>query len=130
MRALLAWTLLACAAAALASEDYPFRLVGKREADGASVYAINDGPIPISVTVRFTELVNLKSEAPSPVALVVPPHSGERRIAGLHPVDAHESWNYRYNYQYRYGAYTAVHGRDAVYRLPWQEGRTFLISQA
>ena len=126
----LAWLLvfwLGCAAA----EDapYPFKVKGERVGRGAVVRASNDGPIPVSVAVQFDVMQNLRSSVPEPVVAVVPAHAVQE-LTWLIPEERGKGWGYKLRYRMRYGDYTAVHNPAALYRVPWMDGRTFVIGQA
>ena len=113
----------------LGAEPYPIKVQGVRAGRGAVVRAHNEGPIPISVVVTFTEFENLQSSAAVPVVAVVPANS-VIELTWLSPLEARKGWSYKLRYRYRYGAYTAVHDPDALYRMPWLDGRSFIIGQA
>lgn len=113
---------------AAAESAYPLTVKGTREGNGAVVRAHNDGPIPVSVAVLFTEFENLASTERVPVVAVVPPNT-VLDLTRLVPVEP-KKWGYRLRYRYRYGAYNAAHDPAAMYRVPWLDGRTFVIGQA
>jgi murein DD-endopeptidase MepM/ murein hydrolase activator NlpD len=118
------WVGCACAQA-----KYPITVKGERAGRGALVHARNEGPIPISVVITFPEFDNLQSSENLPIVLVVPAHT-TRGVAALTPVDPKKGWSYKLRYRYRYGSYNAGHDPNATYRVPWTEGRTFVIGQA
>ena len=113
----------------LGAEPYPIKVQGVRAGRGAVVRAHNEGPIPISVVVTFTEFDNLNSSEPAPIVSVVPANS-VIELTWLSPVEPRKGWGYKLRYRYRYGAYTAAHDPDALYRMPWLDGRSFVIGQA
>jgi murein DD-endopeptidase MepM/ murein hydrolase activator NlpD len=127
----LAWLLVLWLGCAAAQDEnrYPIKVKGERDGGGAVLRAYNEGPIPISLVIRLPELVNLQPSERLPIVTVAPPHS-TLEIARLAPIEARRSWSYRLSYRYRYGAYTAAHDPQALYRMPWLEGRTFVIGQA
>jgi murein DD-endopeptidase MepM/ murein hydrolase activator NlpD len=100
-----------------------------RAGRGAVVRAHNEGPIPISVVVTFTEFENLNTSEAVPIIAVVPPNS-VLELTRLTPLETKKGWGYRLRYRYRYGPYTAAHDPDALYRVPWLDGRSFIIGQA
>jgi murein DD-endopeptidase MepM/ murein hydrolase activator NlpD len=125
----LAFAWLGCAAAQPASPEPPIRVKGEREGRGAVVRAHNEGPIPVSVTVTFPEIDNLESTERVPIVTVVPANT-VLDLTRLAPVDAKKGWSYKLRFRYRYGSYTAGHDPAAMYRVPWLDGRTFVIGQA
>ena len=112
-----------------ASQEQPVRVKGEREGRGAVVRAYHDSPIPVSMVVTFTEFENLGSSASLPIVTVVPGNS-VLEVTRLHSVDTRKGWNYRLRYRCRWGSYTASHDPAAMYRVPWLDGRTFIIGQA
>jgi hypothetical protein len=121
----LLWTGLALAQA----PRYPLTVKGTREGRGAMVRAHNEGPIPVSVVVSFTEFKNLQSTERVPIVMVVPPNS-TLDLTRLNALDPKQGWGYRLRYRFRFGSYNAGHDPAALYRVPWMEGRTFIIGQA
>jgi hypothetical protein len=121
--------LLAFLCASVLAQEQPVRVKGEREGRGAVVRAYNDTPIPVSVVVSFTEFENLASSVNLPVVTVVPGNS-VLEVIRLQSVDTRKGWHYRLRYRYRWGSYTASHDPAAMYRVPWLDGRTFVIGQA
>jgi murein DD-endopeptidase MepM/ murein hydrolase activator NlpD len=121
---------LAWLGSALAADaPYPIKLQAAREGNEAVLRATNGGPIPVSLAVHFVENENVASSEPMPVVTVVPPHA-VAVLTRFSPVEAKKTWRYKYRYRYRYGSYTAGHDPGAMYRVPWLDGRTFVIGQA
>jgi murein DD-endopeptidase MepM/ murein hydrolase activator NlpD len=125
----LALALLWAGLAAAQQARYPLTVKGTREGRGAVVRAHNEGPIPVSVVVSFTEVKNLQSTERVPIVMVVPAQT-TLDLTRLSPVDPKEGWGYRLRYRFRYGSYNAGHDPAALYRVPWIEGRSFVIGQA
>src|SRR5690242_14047987 len=121
--------LIAWIGVAAADNPYPFKMRSERDGKAAIVHARNDGPIPLSVRMEFAERRNISTAEHWPLLLVVPPNT-DLPVARISAFDPKKTWGYRYSYRFQYGAYTAVHDRAALYRLPWPEGRTFVIGQA
>lgn len=112
-----------------AAQEHPVRVKGEREGRGAVVRATNDSPIPVSVVVSFPEIENLQSTERMPLVTVVPGNT-VLDITRLSPLDAKKGWHYKLRFRYRYGSYNAGHDPAAMYRVPWLDGRTFVIGQA
>jgi murein DD-endopeptidase MepM/ murein hydrolase activator NlpD len=102
---------------------------GEREGRGAVVRAYNESPIPVSMVVTFPEFENLASSENLPIVTVVPANT-VTVVTFLKVLDTRKGWNYRLRYRYRWGSYTAGHDPAAMYRVPWLDGRTFVIGQA
>jgi murein DD-endopeptidase MepM/ murein hydrolase activator NlpD len=119
--------LLGSAGAAIT--DYPFKLVTR--ADGASqqVVAENSGPAPITVHVTLTGQ-NYASDQTWPLTATIEPFSSialGRVYAGDNP-DA--PYNFLFRYSHHFGRVNAAQDEGAVYRLPFEEGHAFVVSQA
>jgi len=120
---------LAGAQAYAAVTDYPFRLVTRTEGPDQELVAENDGPAPITVYVTLSG-ENFASDRPWPATVVVPPHTAlplgrvfvANRNAG--------GFNFLFRYSHHFGKVDAQHDSDAVYRLPFQEGESFAVTQA
>src|SRR5262245_39291205 len=72
---------------------------------------------------------NLKSTERLPIVMVVPAQT-TLDLTRLTPAEPRESWGYKLRYRFRYGSYNAGHDLAARYRVPWMDGRTFVIGQA
>lgn len=109
--------------------DYPFRIVTRGTSADYQAVAENSGPAPITVHVSLSGR-NLASDRAWPVTAVVPPHTAlplGRVYADerLGPAD-----NARFDYSYHFGRADAVHDDAVAYRLPFEDGRGFEVSQA
>jgi murein DD-endopeptidase MepM/ murein hydrolase activator NlpD len=82
----------------------------------------------VSVVVAFREMENLNSTERLPIVAIVPPHTVVD-LTRLTPGEKRR-WGYRLSYRYRYGSYNVRHDPLTPYRLPWPEGRSFVIGQA
>jgi murein DD-endopeptidase MepM/ murein hydrolase activator NlpD len=118
-----------CASFAWAQEAYPLKVESVKEEGGATLWAHNNGPAPISLVLKLTVAENVASDVPLPIVAVVAAHSRER-IGRLSVRDRRLGWRYATSWSYRRGAYTAKHSPDAMYRVPWMDGSTFRIGQA
>src|SRR4051794_41863459 len=124
-RAAFAFLLLAWSGLAL-SQAYPITVKGEREGRGAVVRANNEGPIPVSVALTFTEFDNLASSERVPIVTVVPPNT-VLDLTRLSAVDAKRGWSYKLRYRYRYGSDNAGADSAAASRAPRPGGRAFLL---
>ena len=108
--------------------DYPFRLVTREAGAGYEVTAENNGPAPITVFATVTG-ENFASDRQWPVTAVVPPYSVlplGRMFAG----PAAGTYNFLCNYNFHFGRADAAHDSGMAYRLPFENGRGFPVSQA
>jgi murein DD-endopeptidase MepM/ murein hydrolase activator NlpD len=115
--------------AVAAVTDYPFRLVTRAAGEDQHVVAENKGPAPITVHVTLTG-ENFASDREWPMTAVVPPYTtqtlgrvyaGDRNAGG---------YNFLFRYSHHFGKLDAAHDTGAVYRLPFEDGRGFAVSQA
>jgi murein DD-endopeptidase MepM/ murein hydrolase activator NlpD len=109
--------------------DYPFRLLTRADGAAQQVVAENSGPAPITVYVTLTG-ENYASDQVWPVTAVVPPNTSMslgRVFAGDH---TGAPYNFLFRYSHHFGRLDAEHDPDAVYRLPFEEGQAFAVSQA
>jgi murein DD-endopeptidase MepM/ murein hydrolase activator NlpD len=123
--------LMACVlgSAGAAVTDYPFKLLTRAEGSAQQVVAENSGPAPISVYVTLTG-ENYASDNTWPITTVIPPYT----TVALGRVYASDNsgapYSFLFRYSHHFGRLDAQHDADAVYRLPFDEGQAFGISQA
>lgn len=126
---LLPCLLLLCASAR-AQQPFPLKVDYLPEGpSSASLYADNEGIVPVSVRLALEDAENAASDPSLPRVIVVPARTG-MRLARVYQADRAQPWRFRYNYRYLPGVAGAVHDAAATYRLPWMDGRTFSIIQA
>lgn len=121
--------LLVCCRAAAEEEKYPITLEAPKDESGATLWARNDGPAPVSIVLRLTASANIQADAATPLAMVVPPRS-RTRVMRIAQVERTKGWRYAYSWSWRLGALTARHDPKALYRVPWKDGEAFRIDQA
>ena len=115
--------------AGAAITDYPFKLVTRATVSDQHVVAENAGPAPITVHVALTG-ENYASDRTWPVTAVVPPYTSMtlgRVYAGENP---HAPYNFLFRYSHHFGRLDAAHDDHAAYRLPFEEGYAYVVSQA
>jgi murein DD-endopeptidase MepM/ murein hydrolase activator NlpD len=121
--------LISAAPAAAAVTDYPFRLVTRTDGPDQQLVAENKGPAPITVYVTLSG-ENFASDRTWPITTIVPPNTSlplGRVFAADKSVG---SYNFLFRYSHHFGRIDAVQDRDAVYRLPFEEGEAYAVSQA
>lgn len=109
--------------------DYPFRVEHIASGGGHDVVARNDGGAPISVRVVLTEVHNIISQQRWPITAVVPPHQS-LTLGHLLRANPTAAASFGLSYRLQFGDVAAAHDPHAVYRLPFENGRSFLVSQA
>jgi len=125
------WLLLACMLPAVAGGKtaYPFSVVTQRSGAGHQVVARNSGPAPVSVRLTLTNAENVSIQRALPVYAVVQPNS-ELLLLQINPLTPGRNHRFATQSTYKLGSIVAVPDPRAVYRLPYENGRSFLISQA
>ena len=109
--------------------DYPFRLVTKPSGAEQQLFAENSGPAPISVHVALTG-ENFASDRVWPVTAVVPPFT-TLPLGRVYAADkAAGGYNFLFRYSHHFGRVDAAHDANAVYRLPFEDGQSFPVTQA
>jgi murein DD-endopeptidase MepM/ murein hydrolase activator NlpD len=115
-----------CAAApaqALDLEVYT-RANGKARA----IVAKNPHPAPVHLRIEITETENVAG-VPAALEVVVPPRR-ELALATASPVRGDRPMSFSFRRIYSLGDPAARHDDRALYRLPFENGRTFRITQA
>jgi murein DD-endopeptidase MepM/ murein hydrolase activator NlpD len=122
--------LLSCGPApALAGvTDYPFRLVTKPSGGEQQLIAQNDGAAPITVYVTLSG-ENYASDRTWPMTAVVPPYTA-LPLGRVYADKTAASYNFLFRYSHHFGRSDAVHDPNAVYRLPFEEGQSYAVTQA
>jgi murein DD-endopeptidase MepM/ murein hydrolase activator NlpD len=135
MQILLKWLALAGAVvvaslgpAAAAVTDYPFRLFTKADGADQQVVAENSGPSPITVYVSLTGQ-NYASDQVWPATKIVPAHTS-MALGRVYAADKSAGYNFVFRYSHHFGRADAEHDAQAVYRLPFEDGHSYAVSQA
>jgi murein DD-endopeptidase MepM/ murein hydrolase activator NlpD len=128
MKVLLLHLLLACAAAR-AEDPYQFKWESSREQGGIVIRAQNQGLVPVSVRLVLTLAENVAADQRLPLYVVIPPRTNFS-VVRIYPLDAKKAWRYHTGTRTHYGSFQAEHDPAAMYRVPWLDGRTFVIGQA
>jgi murein DD-endopeptidase MepM/ murein hydrolase activator NlpD len=111
-------------------ESYPFSIESEKEGDGHRIVARNNGPAPVSIKVSIADSQYIAPDRPFPVFAVVPPGGGTLYLARIRPAIAGVGYTFRLQSNWLLGDFNATQSPDAVFRLPFQEGMTFVIGQA
>ena len=130
-RILFSWLLIACALPGLAGakQAYPFSVSAERSGAGHDLIARNRGPAPVSVRLTLTATDNVAATQPLPVLAVVRPHS-ELLLLHIRPAVPGRGLRFSTQSTYSIGSFYTIPDPRAIYRLPYQDGRSFVISQA
>lgn len=113
----------------LAKSNYPFTVVAEKIGNRYRIIAHNRGPAPVSVLVSLTAVDNISADQIFPLAVVVRAES-DSMLATVQAVDERRSLHFSTQSHFLPGNFLALHEPGASYRLPFADGRTFVISQA
>lgn len=109
--------------------EYPFRLESVQKGEGHEIIAHNDGPASMTVYVSLAEQENVASDRKWPLTAVVPPKQS-LVLGRLFRATARGAYRFSFKYRHQFGDIAAAHDPKALYRLPFEDGHTFLISQS
>ncbi len=110
-------------------QAYPFSVDIERFGQEHRLVARNRGPAPISVKVTLTSADNAASDQIWPLYAVIRPHA-ETSLARIYAANTNRGYRFSTQVVSQVGNYHALHDRSAHYRLPFENGRAFIISQA
>ncbi len=130
-RLLIFWLLIACTLPGLATakQAYPFSVSAERNSAGSNLIARNRGPAPVSVRLMLSTMDNVSAAQPLPVYAVVRPYS-ELLLLQLRPIYPGRGLRFSTQLTFSVGSFYAIPDPRATYRLPFANGRSFVISQA
>jgi len=125
------WLLMTCTLPAVAGGKaaYPFVVVTQRSGAGHLVVARNSGPAPVSVRLTLANAENVSIQRALPVYAVVPANS-ELLLLQILPSTPGRNHRFATQSTYKLGSILADPDPSAVYRLPYDNGSSFFISQA
>lgn len=128
---LVLWVLTSCmhSATAGAKAGYPFSVTTERSGGGHQVLAHNAGPATVSVRLTVDKAENIGTVQALPVYAVVQPYS-DLRLLQIRPLTPGRGSRFATQSTYKLGSIDAVPDPRALYRLPYENGRRFVIGQA
>lgn len=132
MRTLLLFCLLLAGLPAIgagARSAYPFSVTTERVGSTQNVVASNRGPAPVSVRLTLSVAQNIVVSQPLPVLAVVRPHS-DLVLLQIRAADPARGLRFSSQSAFNPGNFHAQHDPRALYRLPFADGGSFVISQA
>ncbi len=112
-----------------ASGNYPFSISAEKSGNSHDLIARNKGPSPVSLRLSLNTFDNVANETSWPVFQVIRPES-EFTVARISAANKDKGHRFKTQAAYRLGNFHAIHDTRALYRLPFDDGRTFVISQA
>ena len=103
-------------------------LHAEKNGSEVKIYAENKGYCPYTVILNV-RVRNMHTDGEYPKKIVIPARSKEVLVASLR-AKKNKSWKYSFKYSYYKGDYQNTWHNDAyVYNLPFEEGKTFVLSQ-
>ena len=126
---LIALAALASAQAAMAQARYPVSVDSIKEGNAHRIVARNDGRAPIQLSFTLADSANLSSTRTWPFTIVLAPGQMDE-VARVHAADTRQGYKFSYRYAVLLGDPRARPDLGARYRLPFENGRSFPVSQA
>lgn len=121
--------LIASSSPICSADGYPIVIESIRNGQEHTVIARNQGPAPVSLKASLTETQNLASDRDWPIYVVVRPHT-DLPLARLFSSDNVNGYRFGLQTSYNLGDFSALHDPRALYSLPYDNGKTFLVTQA
>lgn len=95
----------------------------------SEIIATNKNPYKISVQLTLTESNNIQSDRNWPFIVVISPNTSAS-LARVYPLDVSKAWSYNFKSKHFIGEYTDDPVSNSLYSLPFEDGKSFQISQA
>ncbi|MBS2038098.1 M23 family metallopeptidase [bacterium] len=125
------WLLVALLLLGMASDPDPVDPITFRQVDrgnGTDIYMFNRLGCDMTVTLEFTQQLNVEGNPPFPCTKTVPGHQ-EILMSRVYQVNTNDAWRFRYMYYWNYGNHEARHDDSVIYSLPYAAGTTQRIIQ-
>jgi murein DD-endopeptidase MepM/ murein hydrolase activator NlpD len=123
---LLAVSVLSFAAQA---QNYPFTVTSEQQGNKHVLVAKNTGRAPVQVFVTMVEATNAASRPAMPFDRVV--NAGQTvQLTEVGSANGVAGYSFRYRTMWQLGDPKAVHDPRAAYRLPFENNKRYVVSQA
>lgn len=113
-----------------AAEKYPVAVLSNKVAGGYEIVVRNPGAAVVSLRIDIADGDNIRSDAEFPLYLVVQPRQPDTVLAKVTPEEARKKYSFRLRWRWVPGDFNARHDPAVLYRLPFADGKRFLIGQA
>ncbi|MCF6300278.1 MAG: M23 family metallopeptidase [Proteobacteria bacterium] len=105
------------------------KLVNRGSKKRPELYVVNPYHGSVQLKVRFTKRMNVLAEPELPLSLVIPALA-DIHVSTIEPFEKRQSWSYQYQTDFALGDPSAIHNENTVYKLPFEQHRRLVISQA
>lgn len=97
--------------------------------DGFEIYIDNHEHAPVTVALEY-EVLNLRLDVSDRRKVVVPANHKAYRAGRLRVINPRKAYRFSYSYETNLGDHEkSAYDRDYLYRLPFAEGKSVLVSQ-
>jgi murein DD-endopeptidase MepM/ murein hydrolase activator NlpD len=110
------------------AQNYPFTVTTEKQGNQHVIVAKNSGRAPVQMLIHMTEAYNVVSTPPMPFDRVISPGQTVQ-VAQVSSASV-GTYNFRYRFTWHMGDPKAVHDAQAVYRLPFENGKRYTVTQA
>jgi murein DD-endopeptidase MepM/ murein hydrolase activator NlpD len=111
------------------AQNYPFTVTSEQQGNKHVLLAKNSGRAPVQVFVSLVDANNAASRPAMPFDRVI--GAGQTvQIAEIGSANAASGYSFRFRTTWQLGDPKAVHDARAAYRLPFENGKRYLVSQA
>ncbi len=105
-------------------------IVEDQSSGNIELYASNDGHCPVTISMGFKKLINLKTDSELPVLKVIPNDGEEYLIVTLSPKAYNSDSEYEFDFTYAVGnTLNKNYDTEFAYALPFQKGKKSTIGQ-
>jgi len=111
------------------AEAYPFTVSIEKSSGEHLLLARNRSPAPVSVRLSLTSESNIRPDREWPLFAVIRPYS-DSTLATIRPANRERGYKFAIETSFQPGNFHAIHDASSVYRLPFEQGRSFVVSQA
>lgn len=108
---------------------YPFSVTSEKVGQDYQLVAHNRGPAPISVQISLTSTDNVTTNPSFPVLAVIRANS-DTPVATIRAANPGRALRFSTQTRFHPGNFHAQHDPGTRYRLPFEDGHSFVISQA
>jgi murein DD-endopeptidase MepM/ murein hydrolase activator NlpD len=129
MRNFLTGLALSCAAFFASAQASLVKVTAEQQGNKHVLMAKNEGRAPVQVFVSLTESTNLSARPALPLTRVIGPGRTEQ-LAEFSSANGVSGYSFRFRTTWQLGDPKAVHDARAVYRLPFENGKRYMVSQA